>query len=368
MSKEKMTSYCQIIGIVNNNPLMQLLKKKFFKFYRSRIIDWETEGKQSLLIKKLNLINPNNLISFGEKNPNKKFYLIRVEPGGGFFSIFFTIIINIKLANKKRHIPFVDLENFHTKYNQKKKIKGTYNSWEYYFNKISNYSLTSIYQSKNIYFSKKNINTRNHIKEHEFHIYKKIIKKYVKINNFIKKIVENFEKKNFKNKKVLGVHFRGTDMKTTPSHPFPPTFSQITFLIDNFLNKHGYDKVFIITEQLDYLNKLKKRYENKIICFDSFRSNKSKVFQETSRNNHRYLLGRDILIETLLLSKTDIIISSKTNVSKAALLFSKKNKKVIYIDNGINSSRFLLSQFLWLYKMIMPEFCGGFKKKIDIST
>ena len=80
-----MTSYCQIIGIVNNNPLMQLLKKKFFKFYRSRIIDWETEGKQSLLIKKLNLINPNNLISFGEKNPNKKFYLIRVEPGGGFF-------------------------------------------------------------------------------------------------------------------------------------------------------------------------------------------------------------------------------------------------------------------------------------------
>tara|TARA_B110000037_G_C17114606_1_gene503239 strand:- start:2290 stop:3333 length:1044 start_codon:yes stop_codon:yes gene_type:complete len=347
---------------------MQLFKKKFFKFYRSRIIDWETDGKKSHLIKKLKLINPNNLMSFGKKNRNKKFYLIRVEPGGGFFSIFFSILINIKLANKKRYIPFVDLENFHTKYNQKKKVRHTYNSWEYYFSKISNYNLTSIYQSKNVYFSKKNINTRDYIKDHEFRTYKKIITKYVKIDNFIKKIVENFEKKNFKDKKILGVHFRGTDMKTTPSHPFPPTFTQVTFLIDNYLNKYEYDKVFIITEQLNYLNRLKKKYKDKIIFFDSYRSNKSKIFQETSRNNHRYLLGRDILIETLLLSKTDMIISSKTNVSKAALLFSKKNKKIIYINNGINSSRFLLSQFLWSYKIIMPEFFGGFKKKIDFSS
>jgi hypothetical protein len=347
---------------------MQLFKKKFFKFYRSRIIDWETDGKKSHLIKKLKLINPNKLMSFGKKNRNKKFYLIRVEPGGGFFSIFFSILINIKLANKKRYIPFVDLENFHTKYNQKKKVRDTYNSWEYYFNKISNYNLTSIYQSKNVYFSKKNINTRDYIKDHEFRTYKKIITKYVKINNFIKKIVENFEKKNFKDKKVLGVHFRGTDMKTTPSHPFPPTFTQVTFLIDKLLNKYQYNKIFIITEQLDYLNRLKKRYKNKIIFFDSYRSNKSKIFHETSRNNHRYLLGRDILIETLLLSKTDMIISSKTNVSKAALLFSNKNKKIIYINNGINSSRFLLSQFLWFYKIIMPEFFGGFKTKIDFSS
>jgi len=47
--------------------------------------------------------------------------------------------------------------------------------------------------------------------------------------------------------------------------------------------------------------------------------------------------------------------------------FQKKNKKIIYINNGINSSRFLLSQFLWLYKKIKPEFFGGFKKRADVS-
>ena len=331
------------------------------------MIDWETDGRKSLLINKFKLINSNNIISLGTKNSDKKFYLIRVEPGGGFFSIFFSILINIKLANKKKFIPFVDLENFHTKYNQKNKIEGTFNSWEYYFNKISNYSLINIYQSKNVYFSKKSINTNEYIKVHEYNKYKKIISKYIKIKDSIIKIVQNFEKKNFSGKKVLGVHFRGSDMKTTPSHPFPPTLSQITFLIDNFLNRYQNGTIFVVTEQLDYQIKLKKKYNDKVIFFKSFRSNKSKIFNEKNRKNHRYLLGRDILIETLLLAKTDIIISSKTNVSKAALLFSKKKKNIIYIDNGKNSSRFLLSQVLWTCRVIMPEFLGGFKKNINYN-
>ena len=138
-------------------------------------------------------------------------------------------------------------------------------------------------------------------------------------------------------------------------------------MIDNFLNRYQNGTIFVVTEQLDYQIKLKKKYNDKVIFFKSFRSNKSKIFNEKNRKNHRYLLGRDILIETLLLAKTDIIISSKTNVSKAALLFSKKKKNIIYIDNGINSSRFLLSQVLWTCRVIMPEFLGGFKKNINYN-
>jgi len=151
-------------------------------------------------------------------------------------------------------------------------------------------------------------------------------------------------------------------MKTTPSHPFPPTYSQISYLIDHLLSKKKYDSIFIITEQASYLEKLKKKYGKKLLYFNSFRSNKSKIFDKKSRRNHRYLLGRDILIETLLLSKTDIIISSKTNVSKMAVLFSKKKKKFILINNGNNSSNLLLSKILWYLKKIIPSFLGGFDK------
>ena len=40
---------------------------------------------------------------------------------------------------------------------------------------------------------------------------------------------------------------------------------------------------------------------------------------------HRYKLGKEILIETLL-SKCDILVASKTNVILSALIFSSKRK------------------------------------------
>jgi len=346
---------------------MQYLKKKILKFYRSKIIDWETEGRITPNKKKINLFEEKKIKFFGKQNPKKIFYIIRVEPGGGFFSILFSVLINLELCSKKKYIPFIDLENFHTKYNQKNMIDNTFNSWEYYFHKISNYNLNNIYKSKNVYFSKKKIDTRKHIKKNEFDKYKKIIGKYIKVKDSINKVVKKFEKQKFKNKKVIGLHFRGTDMKTTPSHPFPPTYSQISLLLDSLLTKKKYESIFIITEQASYLEKLRKKYGKKLLYFNSFRSNQSKIFSYKGRKNHRYLLGRDILIETILLSKTDIIISSKTNVSKMALLLSRKKKKTIHIDNGNNTSKFLLSHILWFLKRIMPEALGGFKKNIKYS-
>ena len=47
-------------------------------------------------------------------------------------------------------IPIVDMYNFPTIYNEKEKILNTYNSWEYFFEQLSNYSLEEVYQSKNV--------------------------------------------------------------------------------------------------------------------------------------------------------------------------------------------------------------------------
>ena len=55
-----------------------------------------------------------------------------------------------------------------------------------------------------------------------------------------------------KNKKILGIHFRGTDQKTAPRHPLPATKKQMTNLIDSLNSKHNYDKIFLATEEKDY--------------------------------------------------------------------------------------------------------------------
>ena len=47
-------------------------------------------------------------------------------------------------------------------------------------------------------------------------------------------------------------------MKTIPKHPLPPTPNQIIGLIDEAIVKYKFDKIFLITDELNYLNLFKK--------------------------------------------------------------------------------------------------------------
>ena len=79
--------------------------------------------------------------SFGKKNPNKVFYDIQRSPGGGLFSNLNYVIHHLYICEKHNFIPVIDMENFLTKYNSKQKYNNKYNSWEYYFLRVSKYNL-----------------------------------------------------------------------------------------------------------------------------------------------------------------------------------------------------------------------------------
>ena len=85
-------------------------------------------------LKDINKVKENSARSFGDKNPDKTFYVIRVNFGGGIFSILLYVLHQIKIAKNLGAIPIIDMDNFPTKYNQLNKIKKTSNSWLYYFN------------------------------------------------------------------------------------------------------------------------------------------------------------------------------------------------------------------------------------------
>ena len=331
---------------------MKKIKKKFFSFYKKNLIDYYTNGFKGKFFKKLQNIEHKKKYYFGKNNKEKKFFIIRVTPGGGFFSIFFSILYNFQKVKKTNKIPFVDLENFHTKYNESSKINNTYNSWEYYFKNLSHYKLKDIYKSKNVFFSKKSINTRQFLNFKSIKKIRKFVNENINIDKQIIDQTESIYTKKFKNNKMIGVHFRGSDMKYTPNHPFPPSFYQITKSIDELLLKDENQKIFLVTEDKNNLNLMKKRYPKKLVYLNSFRTKDNKLFSHNTRTKHRYNLGKEILIEALLLSKCNQIISSRTNVFFAALSFSKKPKRIILHNNGINSSNIFLSMILWKLKKL----------------
>ena len=111
------------------NIKLYLIKKFFIKKKQFRT-ESQFFNKKFLRINELTQ-NKVVKIKFGNKNKNKTFFVIKRSPGGGFFSNLLFVLDNLYYCEKKNYIPIIDMENFPTKYNQKKilvelKIFGTY--------------------------------------------------------------------------------------------------------------------------------------------------------------------------------------------------------------------------------------------------
>ena len=67
---------------------------------------------------------------------------------------------------------------------KKKKINNSFNSWDYYFEKINKYKLEDIYQSKNVIFTTKNTNNNLFFDGYNklTSQHKIIVKRYIKFN------------------------------------------------------------------------------------------------------------------------------------------------------------------------------------------
>ncbi len=103
---------------------------------------------------------------------------------------------------------------------------------------------------------------------------------------------------------VLGIHLRGTDkgaargakntrQKVKPEAYFPE--------VDRYLAIHPKAKLFVATDQAQYLQSLEERYAGRILSSDCYRSTSGFApFQATSHSG--YAKGAEVLIDVLLLA------------------------------------------------------------------
>jgi len=313
--------------------------------------------KKKLLKDKTNI----NLYSFGNLNKNKIFYIIRRSPGAGLFSNLIYVINHLKIAKENDFEPFVDMQNFKTIYNEKYTLNKTLNAWEYYFEQVSKNSIRDVYKSHKViitdnkfYKKFKHTITKNNLNQ--------IAKKYLKTKKIFILKANNFVKKNFKNK-TLGIHYRGTSYKTSANHPFPPTKKQIIDRSKYLIKKYKYNKIFLCTEEEEIFQALNKEFGDKI-CFisESFRSNKDDAFKKYPRQKHRFKLGKEILVESMILSKCQGFLYQNSNVSEFVKYLDNKNEiKYFFMKTAFNSSNEYIAKWLWYYKNQAPKFLGGFE-------
>ncbi len=303
--------------------------------------------------------------NYGELNPDKIFYVIRRTSHAGIFSYMSFVLNHLRIAKEKGFIPVVDMENFTNPYNEKEKLLNTKNSWEYYFKQTSNYKLSEVYKSKNVIFSR---NDYHHKMEYRIHLEPKFnvfLNKEIKLQNRYNEYLNlYFQKNQLHDKKILGIHFRGTSYKTSRGHIFPATIEQMKKYVDELILLEDFDKIFVCTEEKNYLDFFKKNYPKKILYLDTYRSNKNDAFIKYNRKYHRYLLGDESVKEALILSKCASLLFVRSNIVNAANFFSEDKQNLFEIFNGFNSRNQFIARYLWYIKKNLPKKFFGLKNKL----
>jgi hypothetical protein len=305
-----------------------------------------------------------SLKSFGDAHPDKLFYVIRQqsEGGRGMFSLVSSVLCHLDIADRFGLEPVIDFEHFRTVYNEQDRINGTANAWEYFFQPVSPYTLTDVYQSRRVIFSDNGYpEGYSYSITQEPRLYA-VYDKYVKFNPDITAAVDDLAQRHFSGRKVLGIQFRGQEMRTASGHWFPPSKKQMAAAVTKLLKEHDFSMIFVVTEEASYLDFLRKRFGDSVIANDHYRTYGVNAYKQYPREQHRYLLGREVIVDALLLARCQGLIGCTSNVATFAR-FANRGAYLsnLEIDNGPNSNFRPLARCLWFIKNLLPASLGGFR-------
>lgn len=289
------------------------------------------------------------------------YYVVRRFRQAGFFSNYFYVLGKIIYAKEKGYQVVVDMQNYDCLYRECDAINGTLNAWEYYFFQPDSVTLDEAYNSGNyVLSSDKYFYDKVPFYEGRFrrfpdgeciNLLRPYIEKHLKIRpQYIEKANAFFDREIDK-LVVLGVHIRGTDMRTTANHPIPASLEDYFSAIDYHISSLKIDTILLCTDEQCTIREMKKRYNDRVVFTSSFRSEDGKSIhneqRDVNRENHRYKMGEEVLLDAILLSKCDYLLCGHSNVAYAAIVFNDGNYKGIeLIENKKQDSNVQIENFM----------------------
>jgi hypothetical protein len=170
-----------------------------------------------------------------------------------------------------------------------------------------------------------------------------------------------YHKRTSKGLKVFNIGIRNSSNEDSQKYP---SLLEVAADKEKF-KEYKCDKIFIVTEDIDYLNAFQKEFKDKLIYLKRPRSRCSAFFSHNihfenySRNSHRYKLGKEILIDSLLLSDSPIFIYFGSNIARFSIFYSRFKQKRFQISTELNSNNRFYARWKWYLKVYFPFF---FKK------
>ncbi|HKM01641.1 MAG TPA: hypothetical protein VJ083_06270 [Sedimentibacter sp.] len=294
--------------------------------------------------------------TLGKLNPDKNIYFIEFgDSCDGFFAEYRKVLDYLYYADRFSFIPVIKFtEDFI--YSEKHPINGSDNPFEYYFEQPSGITVEEANHSYNVFkCTEAQVGLVEHDKERRdgyalnneyFSRLATLSRKYIRLNKVVKQQIEEDINTILMKKKVIGVHVRGTDFnRGFKGHPTIVTPNRHLSEVKGLLETGLYESVFLATDDVNVIKQFEKELGDKVCYYkDVLRSEDdvSVAFKQSTRENHHYKLGLEVLRDMMTLASCDALVAGISQVSICAMI-TKRSWKQEYLgcqilDNGINQS------------------------------
>ncbi len=149
-----------------------------------------------------------------------------------------------------------------------------------------------------------------------------LIDKHVKLQPHIQKKVERFVQDYFQGRRIVGVHFRGTDKKKEVPRI---SYDAVAAAIDARDLSEAY--LFVATDEAAFLEYMNGRYPGRVIAAPATRSTDGRPLHFDAPDKYR--IGEEAVIDCLLLSRCDFLVRTLSDLSKYSTYFNLNLPSII---------------------------------------
>lgn len=299
------------------------------------------------------------LHTYGREYEGMTIYLADEKGSGmGFFAELGVTLIKLYYADERGFVPYVSWGKDYLYY-EPDGVDGEKNAFLYFFEPVSGVKSIEhachVVKSEDSHYAQ--VKSLFHavsydVSEEYVDAMARMVKKYIRYNDKTRRYLKQEYGKLLGTEKTVGVHFRGTDFrKGYNNHPVPVQIEQEIGKVQELMEKSGYTKIFLATDEQMAVDKFREVFGDKVCIYeDTYRdqgTDESIAFSEDGRNQHHFMLAREVLRDQYTLINCDGLVCGYSNVTFLARVmrrawYEREWKDFVLIDNGLyhNSNSF----------------------------
>lgn len=148
-----------------------------------------------------------------------------------------------------------------------------------------------------------------------------LVRRHIGLTPVVESAAREFMSGRWAGAPVVGVHYRGTDKaEDAPRVPY----DHVATLVRDQLRSHPDEcRVFVATDEAAFADYMRRAFPSRITYREMFRSVDGRPIDVVNADGN-YQKGLDAVVDCVLLSRTDFLIRTASNLSLCATLFNER--------------------------------------------